>query len=103
MASFGDHKQLLPIGQQTVFDSKPPKPVSGGAHGQIAFRKFTCSPLEDGSVTTRSTSVYMDKVLWQDKPQLRRLLLHIRDDKVDDEDVQLVVSRYLENLDQEEI
>ena len=70
VASFGDHAQLLPIVQQTVFDSKPPKPGSGGAHSQIVFRKFTCPHLEDGSVTTRPTSVYMDKVLRQDEPQL---------------------------------
>jgi hypothetical protein len=102
VASFGDHAQLLPIGQQTVFDSKPPKPGSGGAHGQIAFTKFIHPDLVDGSVTTRSTSVFMDKVLRQDEPQLRRLLLHMRDGEVDDADVELLVSRCLENLDLEE-
>ena len=58
--------------------------------------------LEDGSVATRSTFVYMDKVLRQNESQLRKSLLHMRDDEADNEDVKLLISCCLENLDQEE-
>ena len=44
----------------------------------------------------------MEKVLRQDEPQLRHLLLHMRDIRFEDEDVELLlVSCCLENLDQE--
>ena len=102
VSSFVNHAHLLSIAQQTVFDPKQSKHGSGGAHVQIAFRKFTCPHLEDGRVTTKSISVYMDKVLRQDVPQLRKLLLHMSNGKVDDEDVELLVFHCLGNLDQEE-
>ena len=56
----------------------------------------------DGVASASSTFVFMDKVLRQDETLLRRLLLHMRDGTMDDDDIAFIESPCMENLSVEE-
>ena len=102
IASYGDHAQLLPIKIKAVFDPRPAPPGSAEAVGSVAFTNFINPPEEEDGSTVRATCVYMDKILRQDDPRMLRLLAHMRDGEMDDDDVNLILSRCLENLEPEE-
>ena len=102
IASYGDHAQLLPIQINPVFSTRPAKPGSGDAVGSVSFSNFINPPDGDEGPTARSTCVYMDKILRQDDPDLLRLLAHMRDGEMDNADVELILSRCLENLEPRE-
>lgn len=103
LSSYGDHAQLLPINIKTVFDERPGTPGTAEAVGSVAFTNFVSPPHKcDDGQTVRSTCVYMDKILRQDDTRMLRLLTHMRDGNMDDADVDLLLSRCLENLEPEE-
>ena len=102
IASYGDHAQLLPIQIYPIFSPKPARPGTADAVGSISFSNFLHPPDGDQGPTARTTCVYMDKILRQDDPRLLRLLAHMRDGRMDDNDVELLLSRCLENLDPQE-
>ena len=102
IASYGDHVQLLPINIRAVFNPRPEKPGSAETVGSVAFTNFVNLLEEEDGPTVRTTCVYMDKILRQDDPRILRLLTHMRDDQMDNDDLDLLLSRCLDNLEPEE-
>ena len=96
--SLGDTNQLAPVAKRASYDHRQPKP---GAHrlGKIAFFNFlhTTDPHE-----SMATIVFMDDVVRQTDTRFKDLLQNMRQDRMNDDDINLIVGRVLENMTTEE-
>mmetsp|Transcript_3966 Transcript_3966/g.8935 ORF Transcript_3966/g.8935 Transcript_3966/m.8935 type:complete len:1042 (+) Transcript_3966:4059-7184(+) len=97
--SFGDSKQLPPVKLKPFYDKRPGVVGKSDLSGKIAFTDFVKPNDEDEEL---STVVYMNTVLRQSEPVLKRVLDHMREGTMTDEDVDFVFSRFEEDLPQEE-
>lgn len=94
----GDSNQLPPVAQRSVYQKGRPKHGADKA-GKIAFSSFTNSKDDTKQL---STVVFLDEVLRQSDETFKKLLTDMREGKVDDEDIDLLIRRMLCKMDPDE-
>ena len=96
--SMGDSQQLPPVAQKASYDISVAR---GGSDqlGKNAYYELLNPPDSDEVMTT---IVFMKHVLRQRDPMMLNLLLHMRNGEMNDNDVQLMLSRVLEDMPDEE-
>ena len=97
--SFGDCCQLPPVKMKSIFDNSNGRPDSSDNIGRIVFNDFISADHMD---TSQSVIVKMDEVLRQDNEVFLKSLNNMRNGSIDDDDVDFLLSRCLDNLDEEE-
>ena len=96
--SFGDTNQLPPVAKRSTYDTRPPK-QGADRLGKFAFHEFINTT--DGSESI-STVVVMEDVLRQSDEIFKTLLQNMRQGNMDDNDIDIMFSRVIHNLPDDE-
>jgi hypothetical protein len=96
--SFGDLNQLPPVAKKSTCDTKPPKTAADRA-GRVAFHEFINTT---ESTQSMATIVVMDEVIRQRDATFLKILQNMRQGALDDDDINKLLSRVLDNLPNEE-
>ena len=96
--SLGDTNQLAPVAKRASYDHRQPK-AGADRLGKIVFYIFlhTTDPHE-----SMASIVFMDDVARQTDTRFKDLLQNMRQGQMNDNDINLIVRRVLENMTREE-
>ena len=99
--SFGDSHQLPPVGMKPMYSSEVASPETSDSAGRVAWSEFFNPPEND---ETENTVVVMEDVIRQDSTQqnFKDALAHMREGTMEKRDVDLLISRCLFKLPEEE-
>jgi hypothetical protein len=97
--SCGDFAQLPAVMDKMLFDNAPGQPNTADSCGKIVFAEFISSSDTESAV---SAVVIMDEVVRQDDPNFKLFLDNVANGSLTMDDVDLIRSRCLENLSEEE-
>ncbi|EJK61395.1 hypothetical protein THAOC_18129 [Thalassiosira oceanica] len=99
--SFGDSHQLPPVGMKPMYSSEVATPETSDFAGRVAWSEFFNPPEND---ETENTVVVMEDVIRQDSTQqhFKDALAHMREGNMEKRDVDLLISRCLFKLPEEE-
>ena len=92
--SYADANQIPPVCKKSTYDTRAPKTAADRA-GKVAFREFitTTNPSE-----SMATVVVMEEVVRQTDEVFKTILQHMRDGTLNNVDIDILLSRMLENL-----
>ena len=96
--SFGDCAQLPPVLMKALYDKQPAKAGTADCHGKLAISSYM-NPHSDES---ESITVLMKDVLRQNDTNFLLLLTHMREGAMTDDDVDFLLNRTIQNLDDAE-
>jgi hypothetical protein len=96
--SYGDNNQVPPVAKKFTYDTRAPKTAADRA-GRVAFHEFitTTNPSE-----SMATVVVMEEVVRQTDEVFKAILQNMRDGTLNNDDIDILLSRMLENLPIEE-
>ena len=96
--SYGDNNQVPPVAKKSTYDTRAPKTAADRA-GRVAFHEFitTTNPSE-----SMATVVVMEEVVRQTDEVFKAILQNMRDGTLNNDDIDILLSRKLENLPIEE-
>lgn len=99
--SFGDSHQLPPVGMKPMYSSDKATPETSDYAGRVAWSEFFDPPDIN---ETENTVVVMEDVVRQDRTQqpFKEALAHMRDGNMSNDDVDLLLSRCLFKLPNDE-
>jgi len=97
---FGDTNQLPAVMKKAVYSTDTPVASTSDAVGKIAFHDDFLDPPDSDVV--EAYIVVMDEVLRQNDRDFLRLLDHMREGAMNEDDVELLFSRHIDQLEQQE-
>jgi hypothetical protein len=99
--SSGDCMQLPPVGAKAHYDTSNPTDKNKACGiGRLEFKEFLhgSGPLDDAEAPSRSVTVVMDNVFWQNDGEFKKVLSEMWDGTVTYESAQLCMTRRLSVL-----